>query len=398
MLPRVKIYFQNGALGRVTTPADGVLGLLCTGIAVADSFALATPYVLYSLDSLAALGVTSANNAGLYKIVSEFYAEAGNGAELWLMCFPDTVKMSDMVDVAVTDKAKALINAANGRLRGLVVSRTPDEDYTPTITSGLDADVALAMSKAQALSDWAANNKYAPVFVLIEGYAYDGNPVNLADLHSLSYNAVSILIGDTVASSESAAVGALAGRIASIPVQRNIGRVKDGPLAAVSIFIGDKAAEVADVETIHNKGYITFRTFIGRSGYFFNDDFTATAETDDYSSLTARRTIDKAYRLAYDALLDVLLDEVPVNNDGTLQAPIVKSWEAMVESRIANSMTVNGELSADVNNPNDRGVVAYIDPLQNIIADSILDVSVAIRPFGYPRYINIYLGFQVINS
>lgn len=397
MLPRVKIFFENGALGLVTTPADGVLGLVCTGAAVSTTFLLATPYTLRSLDNLLALGVTSVNNPGLYKTVKEFYDAAGEGAELWIMAFPDTVKLSDMVDVTDAAKARALINAANGRLRGIVATRTPAAGYTPTITAGLDADVALAITKAQALHEWSRDNKYAPVFVVLEGYAYSGNAIDLADLTTMNKNAVSVLIGDTVKDSKAAAVGLLAGRIASIPVQRNIGRVKDGPITTVTAYLKDKAAEVADVESVHNKGYITFRTFIGRSGYFFNDDFTATLPTDDYSHLTHRRTIDKAYRIAYDSMLDELLNEVPVNGDGTLQLPLVKAWEAKVESAIANQMTAAGELSADVTDVNDRGVKCFIDPAQNIIANSILNVSLRVRPFGYPRYINVYLGFQVIS-
>jgi len=80
-----------------------------------------------------------------------------------------------------------------------------------------------------------------------------------------------------------------------------------------------------------------------------------------------------------------------------LQLPIIKSWEAKVESAIANAMTANGELSADVTNVNDRGVECFINPAQNVVADSILNIQVRVRPFGYPRYINVYLGFQVIS-
>jgi hypothetical protein len=97
-------------------------------------------------------------------------------------------------------------------------------------------------------------------------------------------------------------------------------------------------------------------------------------------------------------MLEELLDEVPVTSTGTLQLPIVKSWEAKVENAIASGMTANGELSADVTDANDRGVKCYIDPDQNIISNSILDVNIRVRPFGYPRYINVYLGFQVISA
>jgi len=93
----------------------------------------------------------------------------------------------------------------------------------------------------------------------------------------------------------------------------------------------------------------------------------------------------------------VLLDEVSVNADGTLQVAIVKGWQADIEGAIARQMTANGELSADVAN-GDSGVECYIDANQNLLSTSKLNVRIRVRPFGYPRYIDVYLGFTVINS
>ena len=141
---------------------------------------------------------------------------------------------------------------------------------------------------------------------------------------------------------------------------------------------------------------MTLRTFVGRSGYFFSDDLLCTKVTDDYRSLTARRTIDKAYRIAYDTLLEELLDEIPVNTDGTMQVTQVKSWQGKVENAIALQMTANRELSADVTNPKDRGVECFIDASQNVVSTSKVIVRVRVRPFGYARYIDVYLGFKAI--
>lgn len=398
MLPRVKIFFENGNLGLVTPSPDGLLGILCTGATVASTFALATPYQLFKLADLTTLGVTNANNPTIYKIVSEFYAEAGDGTEVWLMAFADTVKHSDMVDISTENYGKKLVNAANGRIRGLIVSRTPGVGYTPTITNGIDADIALARTNAQAFATWYTDNQFAPLFVILEGYAYNGTPADLVDLTaSTGTNRVSIMIGDTVVSSPKAALGVLAGRLAKSPVQRNVGRVKDGPLAPASTYISATPTELANVAALHDKGYITFRTFVNQSGYYFNDDFTAAIATDDYSHLTARRTIDKAFRITYTTLLQWLLDEINVNADGTLPNGIIKSWQAEVENNIAAQMTANGELSGDIAN-GDKGVECFIDQAQNIVSTSKLEVRIRVRPFGYPRMIDGYLGFTVINS
>lgn len=398
MLPRVKIFFENGNLGLVTPSPDGLLGILCTGATVAETFALATPYQLFKFSDLTTLGITQANNPTIYKLIQEFYAEAGDGTEVWLMGFADTVKLSDMVDITNVNTGKKLVDYCNGKLRGLVISRTPDVSYTPTITNGLDADVALARTNAQAFATSYTDNQFAPLFVLIEGYAYNGTPGDLTDLTATTgTNRVSIMIGDTVASSPKAAMGVLAGRLAASPVQRNVARVKDGPLAPDSTFITSTPTELANVAAIHDKGYITFRTFVNQSGYYFNDDFTAAIATDDYSHLTARRTIDKAYRIAYTTLLQWLLDEIQVNADGTLPNGVVKSWQAEVENTIAAQMTANGELSGDVTN-GDKGVECFIDAAQNIVSTSKLVVRIRVRPFGYPRFIDVYLGFTALNS
>ena len=395
MAPRIKIYFENGALALANAPADGVFGMLCTGVAVASTFELAKPYVLRGLDSLVPLGVTALNNPALYRVVSQFYAEAGNGVELWIMAFPDTVAMSAMLDVTDATKGKALVNAANGRLRGLIVSRTPAPGYTGTTTAGLDADVALAIAAGQSLATWATDTKFAPLFVLLDGYGYTGNPVDLTDLTMGSADRVAVAIGATVAGEKRTMVALAGGRLAKIGVHRNIARVADGPVATVASFIGTTPTERADWESVSDKGYLVLRTYANRSGYFFTDDPTATLATSDYSHLTARRTIDKAYRIAYNVMLDKLMSEVAVNEDGTLQTGMAKSWQADVERAIAANMTANGELSANPANPSDTGVICFIDPAQNAISSSRVKVSLRVRPFAYARYIDIYLGFQI---
>ncbi len=149
---------------------------------------------------------------------------------------------------------------------------------------------------------------------------------------------------------------------------------------------------------VHDKGYISIRTFTGRVGYFFTDDPMCAIVSDDYSHLTARRTVDKAYRIAYDTLLNELMDELPVLPDGTLQPSLIKAWQAKVEKAISLKMTANGELSADPTDPNDRGVQCFIDHTQNVVSTSKVTGTVRVRPFGYSRYIDISLGFQTITA
>lgn len=151
---------------------------------------------------------------------------------------------------------------------------------------------------------------------------------------------------------------------------------------------------MADVETIHEKGYITFTTFVGRTGYFIADDNLATRVGDDYRALSNRRVIDKAYRIAYNTLLDDLNDEVPIATDGNLSPAWCTSVKSHVEQAIISSMTANGNLGNDPGDPDDTGVACSISYKQQILSTSRLGVGLRVKPNGYAKYIDVELGFK----
>lgn len=407
MLPYVKIDFANGAIGASEPMDDGVTGLVCTAVAVTQTvdgkqettFTLDTPYLITKLDELVKKGITSDNadaNATLYKAVKEFYDEAPEGSKLWIMGVADTVTIADIVD-KTKDNAKKLLVAANGTIRTLAVKIKDKRDYTPTVTTGIDGAVRTAIVNAQGLAEWATETLFAPVMVLLEGRHYTGtaetlvaNPINTGN-----NNRVGVVIGDTVADSKGAAVGLLAGRIASIPVQRSVARVRTGSIVATTMYIGSVASELGNPETINDCGFICPRTFVGKAGYYWSDDKLAAEASDDYSLIPRRRVADKAYRIAYTTLVNEIAEEISVTDDGKISAPVVKAIQTAVESAIVNNMTSRGNLGNDPSNPNDMGVECYINPDQNIIATSRLDVQVRIKPHGYSKYINVSLGFKV---
>lgn len=392
MLPRIKISYLNGQLGTVGESPDGLFALVCGATAAGGTFELEKAYSLRGMDDLAALGITSEGNPRLYKHVKEFYDEAEEGTELVVYGVAKSAKMTALLD-KTSGSARKLVEGQNGRLRGLFVAG--DGGTTGSVTEGLDPDVLSALPIAQQLAEWATEELYAPLFVILEGRGYTGE--GLRDLSELAYNRVGVLIGDTEAGSEGACVGTLAGRLATLPVQRNAGRVKDGALFPTEMYVGNVKVDEGGsvIAGLYDKGYITPRKYVGRSGYFFTDDRLACDETDDYAHLAHRRVIDKAYRIVYDTLLDMMLDELEVNEDGTLQAGIVKSWQQAVEDALNAGMTTSGELSAG---DDGEGCVCYIDQTQNVLATSKVAVTVKVRPFGYARYVDVSLGFQVTQA
>lgn len=170
--------------------------------------------------------------------------------------------------------------------------------------------------------------------------------------------------------------------------------MRDGALKPETFYLAGKPIEEVQSEIIelHEKRYITFRRYVGRTGYFFADDNLATSPTDDYAQITNRRVIDKAYRLCYDSLLDFMLDELEINEDGTLQAPMIKAWERKVEDAINRSMTASGELSSEEG----EACRCVIDPKQNVVATSKIELTLKVRPKACARYIEGDLGFLVM--
>lgn len=389
-LPKVTIDYGNGALGQTISSADGLLCLaVCGAVAVSTTFTLAKQYSIRKLADLDTLGVTADNNPLLYQTVKDFYTEAQEGTQVYIIGYPNTLKMSNVLDKE-NPYLRNVIEATNGQIRGFIV--TSVSTGTPTITNGLDADIPAALLNAQNLGEWSRTARYAPAFTIIDGLNFTGNASDLKDLKEHSYYRAAVVIGSINAGAANQAVGLVAGRIASASVDHNIGRVADGALNVLTMFAGNTAIELADTETIYNLSYITFRTFTGTSGYFISDDLMATKETDDYNHLTAVRTIDKAARICYSVLVTQLLDKVQVRSDGTILQPVIVSWQQIIENAIATNMTANGELSDD---NGDNGVEVYIDPTQDVLATSTIYVEVRVRPFGYARYINVLLGFTV---
>ena len=376
MLPRIKIQFMNGQLGTVGESPDGLFALVCGATVVAKTLELDKAYLLHSYEELVALGVTEENNPRLHKHVKDFYTEVEEGTKLVIFPVDKTKTFTELCDKD-TGVVKDLITAQNGVLRGIFVAG--DGREATLTTNGLDDDLFTALPKAQQLAQWATTSLYAPLFIILEGRGYKGGAVK--DLHKETYNRVGVLIGDTVKSSEGAAVGVMAGRLASIPVQRNIGRVKDGALKPIAMYIGDKPVEenASAVSDLYDAGYITPRKYVGKAGYFFTDDRLACEQTDDYAHITA-------------ALLELMMDELAVNEDGTLQHGIIMAWQQMMENAVNRTMTAVGELSADADG---AGCKAYIDPKQNVLSTSKIVLVLKVRPFGYARYIDVKLGFQV---
>lgn len=370
MLPRVKINYLNGQLGTVPESEDGLFGLVFVGFDVPEAVNTLKAHSIRSVADLEALGFTAKDYAEVHRQVEDFYREAEVGTKL-VVVFDDHDNMSDMM----TENSDALPDVVSSEnLRGLFIIDVGKTDASENV-----------IATAQEIADNSTDVNFSPIFICLAVGAE-------ADFANKAYNRVCLLAGSTNKDGYPC-IGIMAGRLASIPTHRNIGRVKDGPLKADTMYYERTLIYpgLPEIANRHDECYITPRQYVGLSGYYFADDCMACDPSDDYAHLTARRTVDKAYRIAYQTLVQFMLDEIEVNEDGTMQNGVLKSWQQAVENAINRQMTAKGELSAT----DGEGCVCFIDPKQNVLATSRIELTLKVRPYGYARFIDVNLGFQV---
>jgi len=262
---------------------------------------------------------------------------------------------------------------------------------TITQTNGLNADCYTAASNLQTtINGYVAAEQ--PLRGIIGCTSYTGVAANLTNMTTGSNNRVGFFLGDTQiydATYTSSAIGLLLGRIATIPVQRKISRVLDGPRSNNAAYLGSTPilCTTADVATIGGKGFMTFIAYANRSGFFFSGDPMLTATTDDYQLLCRGRVIDKAHVIAYQTYLNQVDNDVPVKTDGSGQLdPNYSQWmQNLVLQQLVTTMQKAGEITnAD----------CYIDPTQNVVSTNMVIIVLKIRPKAYSSTIVVNLGFE----
>ena len=183
--------------------------------------------------------------------------------------------------------------------------------------------------------------------------------------------------------------------MAAFPIHNNIGKVKNGALQPLRMYIVNTLVEQYDVAALHDKSYITFRKHQSKAGYYFSDDPQACSIEDDYHSNSRGDVIDKAYRLTYAVQVEEILDESWINEDGTPDAIWAKDLEGRIESYIMANMGAQLQYrTGDTQLP----VKVFIDPNQNVATTSKIKTVIKVKPWGYVRFMETELSYSLQNN
>lgn len=384
-LPGVTIELMSGGLGRVSATDDGVAGMILTGTAVEEKLVLNKHYQLSTTKDLDTLGVTAENNPLVDHEVRSFYAQAGEGSELHLLVVAEATLLTAICDPGADSPLSKLIEGAAGRIRIVGVNRLIGAEEEPANDQGIDEDAITAAAKAQQCAESYAG-KIMPFRLFLPAAKWSGEVGTFKPSES-SYNRVAFVLASEgeLSGQYTAAVGMVLGRAAKAEPQQDLGRVKFGSLAASGYFTdGSPFLEKQGLaDSLNDAGFIFFLNYPSKNGCYLNGCPMATAATDDYATLNNGRVIDKAMIIAYDTYISEIMDNVSVDTDGKLPSGVCTSFEAMIENAVASLM--ESQISS---------FSAYIDPDQNILSTSRLEVECDIVPMGVLKSIHVKLGFS----
>jgi len=187
------------------------------------------------------------------------------------------------------------------------------------------------------------------------------------------------------------AVGALLGSVSNSKVNESIAWVQKynvaggGELETIAFVNGDLYTDLSPTELsdINTLGYIFGLKHIGIAGTYFNDNHTGDTILSDYAYISEVRTIDKAIREVRTALLPQLNRPIKITSSGTIAGTTISFFKSLAVKPV-DRMISDGELSAgDV----------YIDPEQNILTTSKLEVTIQLIPYGTARTISVNISF-----
>ncbi len=382
--PNVNITLGNGNLGRSAATDDGVAALLLTGAAVSGKLELNKHYQLSGTADLVALGVTADNNPLVYKEVTAFYEQTGDGAELHLLVVAEATTLTQMCDSAADSPLRKLIDASGGRVRLVGVNKIPPTEYEADTTQGIDKDAITAAEKAQAVIESYAAGKVNPFRLLMPAPAFVAEVDSLFKPRESSTNAVCYVLASDDAAKHTAAIGRVLGRAASLSVHQSIGRVRSGSIGTDMYLTDGQSYIDADglADSLHDAGYIIPVAYPRKNGAYLNGDPAAAPVTDDYAQLRYGRTVDKARIIVYDTLIDEILDDVDTDSDGDLSAGQRTSYEGMIENAVLTQM--NGEITS---------FAVSIPEGQNILTSETIRVVCRIQPKGVVETFEVTLEF-----
>lgn len=360
-------------------------------VSVPEAFVNSPIQAISTIDKAEELGITHNNEAWTVRLVyyqlSEIF-RMNPAITLYVGIYaqPETNTFSEICDMQ---------HYANGRIRQMAI---------------WNGDVALAASDLTKIQAKAAtlDEDNAPLSVLyaakVENHA--ALPQNLATgcervsvviaqagIDPLNKDDIEMGAGLYSSSQNSgkatvSCVGLALGMLSRAGVHQSISWAKLFPSGISVPALGDgklvRNIDKAVLEQLDAARYLFLTPIVGIVGSYWNDSHNMTDSTGDYNAIERVRTMDKAVRGIRTYLAPELGGNVYIDPEtGKMQNYTVSHLET-VANKALEDMEKAGELS---------GYKAVIDPNQDVLSTSTVEVVIKNVPVGVMRRIKVKIGF-----
>lgn len=381
---------QNGNVPKTLAGQDHVSGIIfyVNEKDIPESFKTAPVQAVSTIDRAEALGITAEATSSWttrlmhYQLAETFRINDGISLYVGIFTKPEAHTFAELATMQ---------NYANGAIRQFGIW-----DGLTTLTA---ENVTLLQAKADALD---INN--APAVV---GYApslksgYQALPTNIAT----AAPRVSVIIAQPGGTNDTGAllfaeasnkttknavscIGVWLGHVSAAAVHESISWVKKFPsgisLPALSDGTEVRNIDKAWLEKLDTARYLFLTPIVGVSGSYWNDSHNMDAAISDYNAIELVRTMDKACRGIRTYLTPELGGNVNIEaSTGKLQSYTVAHLETTANKALED-MEKAGELS---------GYQASVDPEQDVLATSTVEVVIKNVPVGVIRKIKVKIGY-----
>lgn len=175
-------------------------------------------------------------------------------------------------------------------------------------------------------------------------------------------------------------------------ISTDLARFAEGNLAGVTYIFHDANTD----KTMDSAGFLTLRRWPNASGFYITNGRVKAPFGSDYQYIQYGRVMDRACRLAYEAMQPFMAEGFRTIASGAID-PLDA---ADVEDRGRSSLDV-GLLQE----PNARGTGGHVSEVffdvnktNNLATSGEVQTEIGLRPLGYARTIRQTLGFRLSND
>lgn len=390
----IAINIQDGGLGRLAPGEDWKSGIIFQSATKPAGYGSDDIKRCYSVSDAEGFGITVALYPSIHYHVSEYFRVLSQfNINAWL----DVGIYNIGTGLFDGTQIKTMQNAANGQLRQIAVR------LVDAFASG---QVTAAQTKAAELD---TENKPC-VVLLAADFANFNSPT---DLRTLASKLVSVVIAQdgggtgadlfTGTGISEAAIGACLGTLAASRVNENIGWVEKFNIAGATelqtLALCDgtlvSAKTNTQLDALNTAGYI-FAVPRHVAGSYWYDSPTSTTATSDFAYIEANRTAQKAKRLSLQYLAPHQNRPLYINpTTGKLTEDTIAIFKNAILNALLNMTQSPSEINVDPVTGRLPLNTVSIDPDQNVLSTSKVNIVVRISPVGVARQITVTLSYAV---